>query len=124
MQSGEMAISVDGVQLEGNFEISQDATGIVLFAHGSGSSRKSPRNNFVAEQLREFGLGTLLFDLLTEDEDTVYENRFDIELLTDRLVAVTEWVEDQAKTDEYRLGYFGNSKSWEMRVTCFPNRAH
>ncbi|WP_076426951.1 dienelactone hydrolase family protein [Haladaptatus litoreus] len=109
MESGEVAIPVGGVQLEGNLEVPQEATGVVLFAHGSGSSRKSPRNNFVAERLREFGLGTLLFDLLTEAEDTVYENRFDIELLTDRLVAATEWVENRAETAEYQLGYFGSS---------------
>ncbi|WP_266074745.1 dienelactone hydrolase family protein [Haladaptatus caseinilyticus] len=109
MQQGEITIPVDTVRLEGNLRIPAGASGIVLFAHGSGSSRKSPRNNFVAERLQEFGLGTLLFDLLTETEDTAYENRFDIELLTDRLVTVTEWIEAQAGSDEYRLGYFGSS---------------
>ncbi|WP_435159377.1 dienelactone hydrolase family protein [Haladaptatus sp. DFWS20] len=109
MQSGEITIPVDGVQLEGNLEIPQGATGLVLFAHGSGSSRKSPRNNFVAERLRDFGLGTLLFDLLTEDEDSVYENRFDIGLLTDRLVSVTEWVKTRTEKSDYPLGYFGSS---------------
>ncbi|WP_231184975.1 alpha/beta hydrolase [Haladaptatus sp. DYF46] len=102
-------IPVDSVRLEGNLHLPTDGDGIVLFAHGSGSSRKSPRNNFVAERLREFGLGTLLFDLLTEAEDEIYANRFDIGLLTDRLVAVTEWVERRAETEEYRLGYFGSS---------------
>lgn len=66
--------------------------GLVVFAHGSGSSRHSPRNNFVAAVLRERGVGTLLFDLLTETEDRSRRNRFDTSLLTDRLVAVTRWV--------------------------------
>lgn len=83
--------------------------GLVVFAHGSGSSRKSPRNNFVAEVIRDEGLGTLLFDLLTEEEDRVRENRFDIPLLTDRLVAVTEWLWDTESTRELNLGYFGSS---------------
>ncbi|GKZ14365.1 hydrolase [Haladaptatus sp. W1] len=102
-------IPVDSVRLEGNLHVPSDADGIVLFAHGSGSSRKSPRNNFVAERLHEFGLGTLLFDLLTEAEDETYANRFDIELLTDRLVAVTEWVEQRPETEERGVGYFGSS---------------
>ncbi|WP_227375303.1 dienelactone hydrolase family protein [Haladaptatus halobius] len=102
-------IPVDGVRLEGDLQIPQDAAGLVVFAHGSGSSRKSPRNNFVAERLHEFGLGTLLFDLLTEKEDAIYENRFDIDLLTDRLVATTEWVENREETGDYRVGYFGSS---------------
>ncbi|EFW92216.1 hypothetical protein ZOD2009_12085 [Haladaptatus paucihalophilus DX253] len=102
-------IPVDSVRLEGNLHVPSDADGIVLFAHGSGSSRKSPRNNFVAERLHEFGLGTLLFDLLTEAEDETYANRFDIELLTDRLVAVTEWVEQRPETEERDVGYFGSS---------------
>ncbi len=104
-----VTIPVGGARLEGEIATPREASGIVLFAHGSGSSRKSPRNNFVAERLREFGLGTLLFDLLTEEEDAVYENRFDIALLTDRLVAVTEWVETQAELSDYRIGYFGSS---------------
>ncbi|WP_423743400.1 alpha/beta family hydrolase (plasmid) [Haladaptatus sp. SPP-AMP-3] len=102
-------IPVDSVRLEGNLHVPSGADGIVLFAHGSGSSRKSPRNNFVAEGLHEFGLGTLLFDLLTEAEDETYANRFDIEQLTDRLVAVTEWVEQRPETDGHDIGYFGSS---------------
>ncbi|WP_458206808.1 dienelactone hydrolase family protein [Haladaptatus sp. NG-SE-30] len=108
-QNTVVEIPVDGIRLEGDLQIPHDATGLVVFAHGSGSSRKSPRNNFVAERLRAFGLGTLLFDLLTEQEDATYENRFDIALLTDRLVAVTEWVESREETSDYRVGYFGSS---------------
>lgn len=102
-------IPVDDVELEGMLEVPQRATGLVVFAHGSGSSRKSPRNNFVAEVLRDRGLGTLLFDLLTEQEDRVRENRFDIPLLTDRLVAVTEWVRSRETTRDLDVGYFGSS---------------
>lgn len=79
-----VSITANGVALEGMLAVPPDAPGIVVFAHGSGSSRKSPRNNFVAEVIRERGLGTLLFDLLTEAEDRDRENRFDIPLLTDR----------------------------------------
>lgn len=83
--------------------------GIVLFAHGSGSSRHSPRNNFVAEVLRDAGIGSLLFDLLTREEDCVYENRFDIPLLADRLKAATQWIKNQPDTKELKTGYFGAS---------------
>jgi dienelactone hydrolase len=104
-----VTVPADGVRLEGMLEVPADATGIVVFAHGSGSSRKSPRNNFVAEIIRERNLGTLLFDLLTEAEDRSRENRFDIPLLTDRLVAATRWVRGREGTRETALGYFGSS---------------
>lgn len=102
-------IAVDSIRLEGNLHVPRDGNGIVLFAHGSGSSRRSPRNNFVAEGLHEFGLGTLLFDLLTETEDETYANRFDIGLLTDRLVAATEWLASRPETEGFSMGYFGSS---------------
>lgn len=82
---------------------------LVLFAHGSGSSRLSRRNNYVAERLRARGIGTLLFDLLTEEEDRVYARRFDIELLTERLLAATAWVDDQPEFRAMAIGYFGAS---------------
>jgi len=106
---GLVEIPADGVRLEGDLQIPTDAPGIVVFAHGSGSSRHSPRNNFVAETLRERGVGTLLFDLLTEAEDRSRQNRFDIPLLTDRLLAVTEWLRDQEPSATHTLGYFGAS---------------
>jgi dienelactone hydrolase len=81
----------------------------VLFAHGSGSGRLSPRNNYVAGVLRESGVATLLFDLLTEAEDRIYENRFDIDLLTHRLLLATQWAGQQAATRGLALGYFGAS---------------
>ncbi|MFD1562295.1 dienelactone hydrolase family protein [Haloarchaeobius amylolyticus] len=108
-ESNLVSIPVDDVELEGELIVPEGASGLVVFAHGSGSSRKSPRNNYVADVIRERGLGTLLFDLLTEAEDQTRENRFDIPLLTDRLVAVTEWLRDRPETASLRYGYFGSS---------------
>ncbi|MEF8839997.1 MAG: alpha/beta family hydrolase [Haloarculaceae archaeon] len=104
-----VSIPVGDVELEGMLEIPGGAPGLVVFAHGSGSSRKSPRNNFVAEVIRERGVGTLLFDLLTEEEDKIRDNRFNISLLTTRLVAVTEWLRDRDDTADLNVGYFGSS---------------
>lgn len=95
--------------LEGDLIIPKGAKGIVIFAHGSGSSRLSPRNNFVAAELRKQGLGTLLFDLLSEKEDTIYENRFDILLLAQRLMLATKWLLAQPEAKNLKLGYFGSS---------------
>ena len=102
-------IPANGVSLEGELLVPEGAPGLVLFAHGSGSSRHSPRNNFVADRVRERGVGTLLFDLLTEAEDETYETRFDIALLTDRLVAATRWVRQRDDVAELSVGYFGSS---------------
>ena len=82
---------------------------MVIFAHGSGSSRLSPRNRFVAGVLQKAGMGTLLFDLLTAKEDEVYENRFDIPLLTGRLKAATLWANGHPETAKLKIGYFGAS---------------
>ncbi len=86
-----------------------EASGMVIFAHGSGSSRMSPRNRFVAEKLRETGTATFLFDLLTEREDAVYENRFDITLLTERLILATGSIRSEPQTRGLKIGYFGAS---------------
>ncbi len=102
-------IPADGVTLEGALEIPDGATGLVLFAHGSGSSRFSPRNNFVAQELRRAGLATLLIDLLTRTEDQDYERRFDIPLLTERVVAVARWLGNHTETKALSLGLFGAS---------------
>ena len=102
-------IPADDVHIEGLLELPQHAVGIVLFAHGSGSSRHSPRNNYVARVLREAGMGTLLMDLLTREEDSDYQTRFDIPLLTRRLLAATAWVKDHADCRSLPLGYFGAS---------------
>jgi len=84
-------------------------SGVVVFAHGSGSSRHSPRNTLVAQVLQRAGLGTLLMDLLSKEEDVSYETRFDISLLTERLMAATQWLRAQPSTMDLSLGYFGAS---------------
>jgi len=99
--------------LDGNVAVVDQATGLVLFAHGSGSSRHSPRNQFVARILNQAGLATLLFDLLTREEESVdlytREHRFDIGLLADRLAWVTEWAKQQKQIAVLRISYFGSS---------------
>lgn len=102
-------IPVNGAIVEGILRIPYTPRGIVLFAHGSGSGRHSPRNNYVAGVLRRASIATLLFDLLTEEEDSIYENRFNIELLTERLLNATRWVQKYPDTKNLRLGYFGAS---------------
>ncbi|MBS0615720.1 MAG: dienelactone hydrolase family protein [Verrucomicrobia bacterium] len=106
-----MKIPLRDVTLEGNLLIPPGAKGVVIFAHGSGSSRLSPRNQFVAEHLRESDLGTLLVDLLAPEEDVV-EERFNIGLLALRLQGITDWVRKQTEALETRgmkIGYFGAS---------------
>lgn len=109
----EVAINMGRLSLDGTLSLPRSASGIVLFAHGSGSSRHSPRNNFVARVLREGGLATLLMDLLSAEEERVdlvtRHLRFDIDLLADRLVAATHWLEQQSETDQLEVGYFGAS---------------
>jgi dienelactone hydrolase len=99
--------------LEGTLGIPRDATGVVLFAHGSGSSRFSPRNRYVARVLRDAGLGTLLLDLLSRSEEAVDEvtrhHRFDIRMLADRLVVAIDWLAAQAETEHLAVGLFGAS---------------
>jgi putative phosphoribosyl transferase len=95
--------------VEGMLEIPDRAVGLVLFAHGSGSSRHSPRNNYVAGVLRAAGIGTLLMDLLTPEEDRDYSRRFDIALLTQRLLDAVHWVAAQDMTQGVPIGLFGAS---------------
>lgn len=95
--------------IEGMLEVPDGARGIVLFAHGSGSSRHSPRNNYVAGVLREAGIGTLLMDLLTVEEDSDYKTRFDIPLLTRRLTVATDWLRTRPEAKDLPIGYFGAS---------------
>jgi len=108
-----MRVDADGVTLEGDLIVPDGANGIVLFAHGSGSSRFSSRNRYVAESLREGGLGTLLIDLLTSSEEAVDERtahlRFDIAMLARRLVGATQWLAAQEETKELNVGLFGAS---------------
>jgi putative phosphoribosyl transferase len=109
----ELRIPIDSVEVEGNLNIPKGAEALVVFVHGSGSSRYSPRNQFVAAEFNREGLGTLLFDLLTvveEDVDNVTgQYRFDIPLLAHRLVAVTEWLKSYPETVRLKLGFFGAS---------------
>lgn len=105
----EVAIPVAGPTLPGHLRVPDGAPGIVLFAHGSGSGRHSPRNQFVADVLVRAGLGTLLFDLLDPTEESDRTNVFDIELLARRLAAATRWLRTRSFGRSARLGYFGAS---------------
>ncbi|MBS1169248.1 MAG: hypothetical protein H6R01_166 [Burkholderiaceae bacterium] len=102
-------IPAGNIELPGTLTAPVVAHGMVLFVHGSGSSRFSPRNNFVSGILHQEGIATLLFDLLTEDEDADAHARFDIPLLADRLLAATEWVASRPDFANLPLGYFGAS---------------
>ncbi len=104
-----MHIPADQVELDGELILPPSTKGVVAFAHGSGSSRFSPRNTYVAEVLQQQGIATLLFDLLTREEDQDYETRFDIALLTRRLLAATAWLQSNPQTQALRIGYFGAS---------------
>jgi len=109
----EVQISAGRAVLSGNLTIPQNAVALVLFAHGSGSSRHSPRNQFVARTLNSTNLATLLFDLLTPEEEALdihtREHRFNIGLLAERLVHATKWVREQEETRNLHIGYFGSS---------------
>ena len=109
----EVHIPIDRVMLEGTLSLPEQAKGIVVFAHGSGSSRRSPRNRFVAGMLQDAGYATLLMDLLTEDEEVLDDRtaalRFDIDLLARRLIGATWWLQDQSDTSRIPVGYFGAS---------------
>ena len=109
LRDEEVRVTAGPVTLAGHLTISQRPTGIVVFAHGSGSSRHSPRNRYVAEVLNRAGLGTLLFDLLTPAEERDRANVFDIGLLAQRLVEVTRWLAGQPDTASLPVGYFGAS---------------
>jgi len=106
-------IKTDGGVIRGDLTIPEDAMGVVLFAHGSGSGRHSPRNRFVAESLNERRIGTLLIDLLTEAEESVdidtAQHRFDIELLRIRLLLATDWLRENEATRDFPIAYFGAS---------------
>ena len=111
----EQAVNIPSgnVNLEGELKVPQGANGVVLFAHGSGSSRHSPRNQFVAQTLNTGGLATLLFDLLTSEEEQLdlltRKFRFDIDLLAKRTIQVTDWLVKQPEIGNLKLGYFGSS---------------
>lgn len=102
-------MQLDGIILQGDLAVPKNAMGMVIFSHGSGSSRLSPRNSYVAKVIQKKGLATLLFDLLTEDEDRIYPNRFNIDLLTMRLIDVTQFIQQRKETENLPIGYFGAS---------------
>ena len=108
-RESEVEIRTGDARLEGALALPAEACGVVLFAHGSGSSRHSPRNAFVARALHDAGVGTLLFDLLTAAEDRVYETRFDIGLLARRLADATAWLRRRPDAGGLPVGYFGAS---------------
>lgn len=120
-------VSAGAVTLEGTLGIPPGAQGIVIFAHGSGSSRHSPRNRYVARVLREGGVATLLIDLLTLEEEAVdtmtAHLRFDIGLLADRLVGATDWVGQYPDTHELKIGYFGASTGAAAALVAAAERA-
>jgi pimeloyl-ACP methyl ester carboxylesterase len=124
--SSEVAIRTGPVTLAGTLEVPEDAGGIVLFAHGSGSSRFSPRNRYVAGVIRNAGIGTLLFDLLTPEEEAVDLRtralRFDIDLLARRLVGATDWLLRQPAARGLPLGYFGSSTGGAAALVAAAER--
>ena len=109
----DVIIPAGKARLNGSLGLTQSASTVVLFVHGSGSSRQSPRNRFVAQKLNDAGLATLLFDLLTGEEEAVdvrtAQHRFNISLLAERLVHVTQWALQNESTCQLRVGYFGAS---------------
>lgn len=105
----DLEIAIDSLFLPGTLVLPGNAKGVVVFAHGSGSSRFSPRNAGVARTLQEAGIGTLLFDLLTEEEDLIYRNRFNIDLIAERLIRATGWLMEKPDTKDLVAGYFGAS---------------
>jgi alpha-beta hydrolase superfamily lysophospholipase len=111
MSDPEKAVQITGagVLLNGDLVLHKDAKGLVIFAHGSGSSRHSVRNKYVASVLRAHGLATLLLDLLTEAESEWTDKRFDIDLLAQRLTLAESWVKQQDETKQLPIGYFGSS---------------
>lgn len=104
-----LRIPVGDIKLSGNLVLPEAASSLVIFSHGSGSSRFSVRNNFVAQQLQKRNIGTCLVDLLTAGEDAVYANRFNIDLLTERLIKITQWICGLDEINRLPTGYFGAS---------------
>lgn len=123
-----VSVTTDSVVLEGNLEIPAGASGIILFAHGSGSSRHSPRNRYVADVLNQAGLATLLIDLLTPEEETIdlrtHHLRFDIGLLASRLVGATNWLTQNPATQALKIGYFGASTGAGAALVAAADSPH
>lgn len=109
MKTNEITIPLEDITVKGILNIPPDARALIIFSHGSGSSRFSRRNNYVAELLNKSKMATLLTDLLTVEEDQIYENRFDLELLSQRLISVTNYVTKLPNLQHLPIGYFGAS---------------
>ncbi|HTQ08530.1 MAG TPA: alpha/beta fold hydrolase [Fimbriimonadaceae bacterium] len=109
LSASEISILSAGANLEGELRIPSAPKGVVVFAHGSGSGRRSPRNRLIADCLHRAGFATLLFDLLTFEEDRDYETRFDIALLTERLVGAVDWLQTRHESESLLVGLFGAS---------------
>ncbi len=120
-----VVIKLPGVSLHGDLTLPKRATGLVIFAHGSGSSRHSPRNRFVAGRINAAGMGTLLMDLLTEDEEQIdevtRELRFDIGLLARRVAQVVHWSKEQADLADLQIGLFGSSTGAAAALVASAN---
>ena len=125
-QEHTVQIKLGKIILEGTFSIPVGARGVVIFAHGSGSSRFSPRNTFVASELRKATLATLLFDLLTKEEEQIdsvtAQLRFDIELLARRLIGATDWLKNQFNARKLKVGYFGASTGAAAALVAAADR--
>lgn len=121
-----ISIKIGQITLEGNISVPKGAGGLVLFVHGSGSSRLSPRNRFVAQELNKNGIATLLFDLLTPEEEALdlqtAHLRFDIALLAKRLVRTTDWVLKNPKLEGLKIGYFGASTGGTAALVAAADR--
>jgi putative phosphoribosyl transferase len=121
-------VAAGGVELEGNLVVPEDAGGVVLFAHGSGSGRHSSRNRFVAGELQAAGLATLLIDLLTAEEESVDVRtahlRFDIGMLAERLIGATDWLSRNSESQDLRVGYFGASTGGGAALVAAAERPH
>jgi len=123
-----LSLALENAVLQGELSVPDGAEGLVLFAHGSGSSRFSPRNQQVARYFNDLGLATLLLDLLTEDEQDVDERtrefRFDIPLLATRLAGVVDWLQQQPRLQELLIGLFGASTGAAAALICAAQRPH
>ncbi len=120
MNYKDVNIPINNVILKGRLRIAENQKGLVIFSHGSGSSRMSSRNNYVADLLLKEGFSSLLFDLLTEAEDTIYENRFNIDLLAERLVEVTQWISKLKEMQHIPIGFFGASTGAASALKATP----
>ena len=113
-------IPIKNITLKGRLRLAENQKGLVIFSHGSGSSRMSSRNNYVADLLLKDYFSSLLFDLLTEAEDTIYENRFNIDLLAERLVVATQWISKRKDMQNVPIGFFGASTGAASALKATP----